>query len=559
MATARLARAAPTAAGAALHAAGGRLPLPGGDTEIDWKAYMAEVEGVINGTYDYTQLQGDTGPLVYPAGFVYIFMGLYYATGQGTDIRMAQHIFAVLYLTTLLLVFLIYHQTCKVPPFVFFFMCCASYRVHSIFVLRLFNDPVAMALLFLSINLLLAQRWGWGCCCFSLAVSVKMNVLLFAPGLLFLLLTQFGLRGALPKLGICAVLQVVLGLPFLLENPVGYVSRSFDLGRQFLFRWTVNWRFLPEALFLHRAFHLALLATHLTLLLLFVLCRWHRTGEGILSLLKDPSKRKVPPQPLTPNHSFYPLHLQLHWYLLQPFSPLPVLRLVFPHAALPPVGHACTLAHTPAQVLAGTPWGVGEREGLGSSSSQGCDHGGAGGELKGWGPGTTKPGAYFSSAGCWCWGSLSSPGTHTHLRPAALLPCTCAMLSFCCSCGWAPSLSPRPSSTARKPTEIYLYPIFRTLMQMDSVPSLINFTKSISVQLSWRCLDQAVRGMYTADKELIQAVLRGTLLHRIWGLWLSPFPLHCIELRGEQAGGWEEQERAHAGTFCGGKRILGRG
>lgn len=45
---------------------------------------------------------------------MYIFMGLYYATGQGTDIRMAQHIFAMLYLATLLLVFLIYHQTCKV-------------------------------------------------------------------------------------------------------------------------------------------------------------------------------------------------------------------------------------------------------------------------------------------------------------------------------------------------------------------------------------------------------------------------------------------------------------
>uniref|UniRef100_A0A8C8UK58 Dol-P-Man:Man(5)GlcNAc(2)-PP-Dol alpha-1,3-mannosyltransferase n=1 Tax=Peromyscus maniculatus bairdii TaxID=230844 RepID=A0A8C8UK58_PERMB len=189
---------------------------------------------------------------------------------------MAQNIFAVLYLVTLLLVFLIYHQTSKVPPFVFFFMCCASYRVHSIFVLRLFNDPVAMALLFLSINLFLANSWGWGCCCFSLAVSVKMNVLLFAPGLLFLLLTQFGFRGALPKLAICAAVQVVLGLPFLLENPIGYLSRSFDLGRQFLFQWTVNWRFLPEAVFLHRAFHLALLAAHLTLLLLFALCRWHR-------------------------------------------------------------------------------------------------------------------------------------------------------------------------------------------------------------------------------------------------------------------------------------------
>lgn len=34
------------------------------DTEIDWKAYMQEVEGVLNGTYDYAKLKGDTGPLV---------------------------------------------------------------------------------------------------------------------------------------------------------------------------------------------------------------------------------------------------------------------------------------------------------------------------------------------------------------------------------------------------------------------------------------------------------------------------------------------------------------
>lgn len=38
------------------------------DTEIDWIAYMQEVEGVVNGTWDYTKLRGDTGPLVYPAG-----------------------------------------------------------------------------------------------------------------------------------------------------------------------------------------------------------------------------------------------------------------------------------------------------------------------------------------------------------------------------------------------------------------------------------------------------------------------------------------------------------
>lgn len=44
------------------------------DTEIDWKAYMEEVEGVEEGEYDYSKLKGQTGPLVYPGGFVWIFM-----------------------------------------------------------------------------------------------------------------------------------------------------------------------------------------------------------------------------------------------------------------------------------------------------------------------------------------------------------------------------------------------------------------------------------------------------------------------------------------------------
>ncbi|KAM6356932.1 LOW QUALITY PROTEIN: dol-P-Man:Man(5)GlcNAc(2)-PP-Dol alpha-1,3-mannosyltransferase [Alca torda] len=270
-------------------------------TEIDWKAYMQEVEGFANGTLDYTQLKGDTGPLVYPAGFVYIFLGLYYATGRGTDIRLAQYLFAGLYLLNLLLVFRIYCRTNKVPPYVFFFMCCASYRIHSIFVLRLFNDPVAMAILFLAINLFLEERWSWGCLLFSLAVSVKMNILLFAPGLLFLLLQRFGLLGCIPKLCICALLQVILGLPFLLVNPVGYLTRSFDLGRQFQFKWTVNWRFLPEEVFQNRAFHAALLLTHLAGLGLFALHRWHRSKESILALLKDPAER-TPIPPLTVNN-----------------------------------------------------------------------------------------------------------------------------------------------------------------------------------------------------------------------------------------------------------------
>ncbi|KAK2551176.1 Dol-P-Man:Man(5)GlcNAc(2)-PP-Dol alpha-1 [Acropora cervicornis] len=258
------------------------------DTEIDWEAYMEEVEGVINGTYDYAHLKGGTGPLVYPAGFVYIFAGLYYITGHGTDIKTAQYIFAALYIITLLCIFAIYQETATVPPYVFFFMCCASYRIHSIYVLRLFNDPVAMIFLYLAVYSFVFQWWNVGCLLFSMAVSVKMNILLFAPGLLLLLLKSFGVWWTIPRLALCAL---ILGLPFLLDNPVSYISLAFNFGRQFLFQWTVNWRFLPEWLFLNRYFHVGLLVCHLVTLRLFYLFKWRRKSESLQCYFRHPFQR----------------------------------------------------------------------------------------------------------------------------------------------------------------------------------------------------------------------------------------------------------------------------
>jgi len=69
---------------------------------------------------------------------------------------------------------------------------------------------------------------------------------------------------------------VLLAVPFLKENAIGYISRAFELTRQFLFKWTVNWRFLGEEAFLSRRFSIALLAVHLSLLVLFVSSCWLR-------------------------------------------------------------------------------------------------------------------------------------------------------------------------------------------------------------------------------------------------------------------------------------------
>lgn len=245
-------------------------------TEIDWQAYMSEVEGFLNGTTDYTELKGGTGPLVYPAGFVYFFSGLYYVTDQGKNVKLAQYIFAGFYLMMYALIIQIMKKSEAIPPFILLFFTFASYRIHSIFALRLFNDPIAMIFLYIAVLFFMEKKWLAGCTLFSVAVSIKMNVMLFSPGLLFILLVECGLVRSVLYISWCGLIQLAAGAPFLTTNPTGYIKMSFDLGRQFFFEWTVNWRFLPENIFLSRYFHVMLLAIHIGLLTAICLLKWRK-------------------------------------------------------------------------------------------------------------------------------------------------------------------------------------------------------------------------------------------------------------------------------------------
>lgn len=218
---------------------------------------------------------GDTGPLVYPAGFVYLYSLLYYVTGQGNNVVLAQYIFVGVYLLQLYATLRIYARTRKVPPYALVLVTLTSYRMHSIYALRLFNDPLAVLLFYWALDCFLADRWFWGSTLYSLAVSVKMSVLLYAPCLLLAYLACCGgFKGAALHISWCALLQLLLGAPFLYTNFWGYMKGSFDLGRVFEHRWTVNYRFLERDLFESRVLHVGLLALHLLLLTVFLPLAW---------------------------------------------------------------------------------------------------------------------------------------------------------------------------------------------------------------------------------------------------------------------------------------------
>ncbi|KAK3007869.1 hypothetical protein RJ639_014598 [Escallonia herrerae] len=247
------------------------------------------VSGFLGGERDYTNLKGDTGPLVYPAGFLYIYSAVQYVTGG--QVYPAQILFGVLYIVNLGVVLFVYVKT-DVLPWWALFLLCLSKRVHSIFVLRLFNDCFAMTLLHASLISFLYHKWHLGLIIFSGAVSVKMNVLLYAPPLLLLMFKAMNIAGVISALAGAALVQILLGLPFIVAHPISYVSGAFNLGRVFIHFWyflipdkSVNFKFVPEPVFVSKQFAVSLLTAHLILLTVFAHYRWCKHEGGIVSFL----------------------------------------------------------------------------------------------------------------------------------------------------------------------------------------------------------------------------------------------------------------------------------
>lgn len=89
----------------------------------------------------------------------------------------------------------------------------------------------------------------------------------------------------------------MLGYEFLGFNARSYLSRAFEFSRQFMFKWTVNWRFVSEDLFLSKPFSLALLGLHAALLLAFLHTTWLKpAGISLMGvkrmLLSPPSEQE---------------------------------------------------------------------------------------------------------------------------------------------------------------------------------------------------------------------------------------------------------------------------
>lgn len=129
----------------------------------------------------------------------------------------------------------------------------------------------------------------------SVALSVKMNVLLYLPALLVVDFKRSGLGLTIVHLVTILSIQAFLATPFLREDTWAYLNSAFDLGRVFLYKWTVNWRILDEETFLSSRTAKTLLVGHATALLAFGLVKWCRNDGGVLNVIRRGLMRPFAP------------------------------------------------------------------------------------------------------------------------------------------------------------------------------------------------------------------------------------------------------------------------
>lgn len=127
-----------------------------------------------------------------------------------------------------------------------------------------------------------------------------MSVLLYIPGLLVLLVRKRGVLVTAGHMIAIIAIQGLLATPFLAAYPRSYLQNAFDLSRVFLYKWTVNWRFVDEETFLSPTFAKSLLLAHVVTLIIFGLTRWCKEDGGAWNVISRGLRRPNLPAGLAP-------------------------------------------------------------------------------------------------------------------------------------------------------------------------------------------------------------------------------------------------------------------
>ena len=153
-----------------------------------------------------------------------------------------------------------------------------------------FNDTIVHLTALISIYCHLKQRFWLAILAMGFAATIKMSAFLYVPGCLLVVAFEHGILWSGVYLLSFFLVQILVGLEFILKNAKGYYLMAYDFDRKFAQSESINFQYFSEAYNHSKQFEKIMLGLHFGSLFLFLFVKW--TGKqsekwSVLSLFKE--------------------------------------------------------------------------------------------------------------------------------------------------------------------------------------------------------------------------------------------------------------------------------
>eukprot|EP00698_Gefionella_okellyi_P007312 TRINITY_DN1781_c0_g1_i1.p1 TRINITY_DN1781_c0_g1~~TRINITY_DN1781_c0_g1_i1.p1 ORF type:complete len:843 (+),score=132.48 TRINITY_DN1781_c0_g1_i1:36-2564(+) len=255
----------------------------------DWPCHLAYVYRYFQLDFDYTHYRTFHGDIQYGGGFMHLYALLTLLTGG--HLPLFQLLWAVQEQLIYVLMWVIVRRA-EIPGFLA--LLVFSNRLHMYNVRVVINDTPCTLAMVAAIVMILQYRYTTASMLFSFALANKLNVIFYAPAMFIVYFVELPLVAAVKQFMVVVALQLLLAVPFVLQNSSAYVGHTFNLSRTLLWEKTRNFKFVGREFYDDSRFHFLLLVVTALLIVVLLIWFWRTRGDTLAVIRLSSSSFKAP-------------------------------------------------------------------------------------------------------------------------------------------------------------------------------------------------------------------------------------------------------------------------
>ena len=245
--------------------------------DVDFTSYTEQSAQYLEGERDLSKILGKNGPWLYPALHIYLFALVYKLVGVSENIKYAQIFMLLVHVVTCIFTVKIYSAAFgKKSKYKWLAAICwlgTKVIVNSVRIW--YAESINVMFIYIGIYMFQKQSSLLGSLFISIAMGFKMSVLLYVPGVYYLVSKSHNIFIGTFCIIVILLMQEAWALPFTANYGNEYRANAFKFDRNFSINGSINYHWLLYSPWFHsKLFKRSLLVCHLCFLLFVLFRRW---------------------------------------------------------------------------------------------------------------------------------------------------------------------------------------------------------------------------------------------------------------------------------------------